>query len=334
MGRGPTLEYHKDMMEGYIKGTLTCLTADFIKNNVNNEFPLVLNIEPTNACNLSCYLCPRANDIRKVGFMDFDLFRKIIDECKTHRKLKMINFHKDGESLLHPRIYDMIKYAKLADVAEVLHINTNGTTLDEKNATDFLASGIDDVTVSIDAARKSTFKKIKGADLLEKVEANMKKLFSLKKRMALEKPFVRVKIMEFDDVSREEVDEFIERWKGIADDVQVTGVHNWSGAIKGLKVTDEVKRKRYPCVLLWYMLAVNWDGKVSACNVDWDMSALVGDLAKETLREIWNGKRLKELRSAELGGNHKLAKVCDECAVWAGGEDMTGWLKGKKEFYS
>jgi len=321
MGRGPTVEYHKDMMEGYVKGTLTCLSADYVKKNANTGFPLVLNIEPTNACNLSCYLCPRNKGRRKVGYMDFGLFKKIIDECKGHRKLKMINFHKDGESLLHPKIYEMIRYAADKKAAEILHINTNALTLNEDNCRRFLLSGIDDVTISIDAARPRTFYKIKGADLLAKVEANVETLMKTKQSLGLAKPFIRVKIMEFEDIESREIEEFICRWKGCVDDVQVTGVHNWSGAIEELKVTDEVRENRYPCVLLWYLLAVNWDGKVSACNVDWDLSAMVGSMEEETLHGIWNGEKIKGLRKAEIAGIHDLAEVCKKCVVWAGGED-------------
>ena len=163
MGRGPSTEYHKDMMEGYVKGSLTCLNAEYIRKNASIDFPLVLNIEPTNACNLKCYLCPRSSNVRQVGYMDFEFYKQIIDECKRHKKLKMINFHKDGESTLHPRICDMIKYAKQADVAEAFHINTNGVLLEKGLASDFLLSGISDVTISVDAAREETFKNIKGA---------------------------------------------------------------------------------------------------------------------------------------------------------------------------
>jgi len=334
MGRGPTVAYHKEMIEGYVTGTLTCLSAAYLKKRVSADFPLVLNIEPTNACNLNCYLCPRTKAPRKVGYMDFSLYERIISECAAHKKLKMINFHKDGEPLIHPRIFEMIRFAARKDVAEVLHLNTNGLFLDEPSSREFLGSGIDDVTVSVDASRRETFKKIKGADLLEKVEENVERLFRLKRELRLERPFIRVKIMEYEDTRGPEIKEFISRWKGIADDVQVTGVHNWSGAIDGLKVTDEVREKRYPCVLLWYMLAVNWDGRVSACNVDWDLSAAVGDLKEKTLGEIWNGTQIKRLRKAELAGRHDSAGVCRDCVVWAGGEDMTDWLGQKKEFYT
>lgn len=333
MGRGPTKKYHKEMMEGYIKGTLTCLSASFIKSNINMDFPLVLNIEPTNECNLRCYLCPRLKSKRDVGYMNFRLFTEIINECKQYRKLKMINFHKDGESLLHPKIFDMIRYAADSRVAQVLHINTNAVELDKKSAEAFVLSGIDDVTMSVDAARRETFSKLKGFDLLETVESNIRYILEFKRKKHFKKPFIRVKIMEFDKLSREEINEFIVRWRNIADDVQVTGVHNWSGAIKGLKVTDEIKPKRIPCVLLWYLLAINWDGKVSACNVDWNLSAVVGDMKDDSLHDIWNGEPIKRLRKAELWNNHDEAEVCRKCVVWASGDDLSDYFHQRSEFY-
>ena len=69
--------------------------------------------------------------------------------------------------------------------------------------------------------------------------------------------------MEFADVDKEEINLFREKWQGVADEVQVTGVHSWSGEINGLEVTDEQSVERYPCALLWYMLAINSNGKVA-----------------------------------------------------------------------
>ena len=49
------------------------------------KFPLSLTIEPTNACNLKCKICPNQSpacpDNWKKGFMDFALFKNIMDEC-------------------------------------------------------------------------------------------------------------------------------------------------------------------------------------------------------------------------------------------------------------
>ncbi len=338
MGRGPTQEYHQEMNGFYVTGTLTCLKPGVIEKRVNTEFPLVLNIEPTNDCNLQCCFCPRERAAAKHGihYMNWDLYRSIIDQAtdqvKKHGKLIMLNLHKDGEPLMHPRLPDMIQYAKERDVFHSIHFNTNGLLLGSERAKAVLRAGIDDITISVDAARKETFTRFKGLNVLDKIEANIRQFFNWRDELGA-KTFIRVKIMEFEDIEQDEIQEFIERWQPIADQVQVTGVHSWSGAIEGLDVTDEQSRERFPCALLWYMLAVNADGMVSVCNVDWDRSGVVGDACERSLREIWNGQKLKEIRKAQLEGCWDKPKVCKECVVGVSVGNMREYFRARSEFW-
>ena len=48
---------------------------------------------------------------------------------------------------------------------------------------------------------------------------------------------IRVKIMEFDQICNDEIEAFHNKWEGKADQVQVTGVHDWSGAVRNLTIT-------------------------------------------------------------------------------------------------
>ena len=48
------------------------------------EFPRKIQIEPTNICNARCVMCPLKDMKRKTGYMDFELYRKIIDETSIH----------------------------------------------------------------------------------------------------------------------------------------------------------------------------------------------------------------------------------------------------------
>ena len=150
----------------------------------------------------------------------------------------MLNLHKDGESFLHPRFFDMVRYAKKKDVAKTIHMNTNAVCWTDRVIDELLDSGIDDITVSLDAARPETFKKHKGVDRLEKIEKKVRRFFEKRDKLGLIRPFVRVKIMEFEEITKEEIKEFFDKWKDAADAVQVTGIHSWSGAIKDIKVTD------------------------------------------------------------------------------------------------
>ncbi|TAM37195.1 radical SAM protein [bacterium] len=333
MGRGPTKKYHKALNADYVKGTLTCLKASTIKRVINNDFPNVLNIEPTNRCNLKCVYCPRTRASKGVGLMDWKLYTRIIDEASKYKKLLMLNFHKDGESFLHPRFLEMVRYAKKKNVAKTIHINTNALSWTDKLMDEIIDSGIDDITVSIDAARATTFKKHKGVNCLSKVERNVRLLLEKRDKRGLHKPFIRVKIMEFAEVSKDEIAEFFARWEGIADFVQVTGIHSWGGAIKNVKVTDENSQSRYPCVIMWYALVINWNGEATVCSVDWNTEIKVGDAKKNTLHEIWNSKAIKDVRRYQIEKEYDNHKICRDCVVWVSIGDLTSWLTKKSEFY-
>ncbi len=333
MGRGPTTDYHRTIHEDYVEGTLTCLKPATIQRVINTKFPNVLNIEPTNRCNLQCVYCPRARAAKGIGTMDWELYTRIIDEAATHEKLLMLNLHKDGESFLHPRFIDMIRYARRKDVAKTIHVNTNAMCWNDNVIDELLDSGIDDITVSLDAARRETYKKHKGLDCLETVEHNVLRFFEKRKRRGLTHPFVRVKIMEFEEITREEIQDFFEKWQGVADMVQVTGIHSWSGAIKHLAVTDEHSAARYPCVIMWYALAINWNGEVTVCSVDWQTEINVGDATRQTLHQIWNSREIKAARKAQLEKHYDIYPVCKDCVVWVSTGDLTDWLAQKKEFY-
>jgi radical SAM protein with 4Fe4S-binding SPASM domain len=160
------------------------------------------------------------------------------------------------------------------------------------------------------------------------------RFFEKRSTVAQTRPFVRVKIMEFDDISREEVAEFHAKWAGVADMVQVTGIHNWSGEIDGVRVTDESSRVRYPCAIMWYALVVNWNGEVTVCSVDWNTQIRVGNVKERTLHAIWNSPEIKEARRSQVDGRFDKYSVCRDCVVWVSVGNMGDWFSENKQFIS
>lgn len=332
MGRGPTKEHYRVMNENYVEGTLTCLKPEVIKKRISDSFPLVLNIEPTNACNAKCYYCPRDKMIQSQGinFLSLEDFQMIIDQISPN-KLIMLNLHKDGEPLLHKELPEMVGYAKQNDAADIIHLNTNGILINSKCGRGIVEKEIDDITISVDAASEETYRKLKNIRGLQELEDNIKRIIDFRDKIN-SSTRIRVKIMEFGEVGMDEINHFHEKWDNVADEVQVTGVHNWSGAIDDLKITDEQSAERYPCVLLWYMLAVNSNSKVSVCNVDWDYSGVVGDCSNDSIKDIWNGEKIKRIRKSHLDGIWNQPPVCLECVVWVSVGNMWEYLKTRKEF--
>lgn len=332
MGAGPTEKYHQVLNDYFVMGSLTCLKPEVLQEKLSADFPLMLNIEPTNACNARCWYCPREITAEKHGvhFMDKDLYRHIVDQIPPHH-LIMINYHKDGEPLLNRDLPWMVGYAKEKEAAEILHLNTNGILLSGLTAKGILEQGIDDITVSIDAARESTYQELKRIKGLDRVERGVRDILEYRDRIGASTR-IRVKLIEFDAISMDEIEEFRMRWEGLADQVQVMGSHSWGGAIDGIKVTDASSPVRYSCALLWYLMAINASGTVSKCNYDWNYSGLLGDARTQPLKEIWQGQKAKACRKAHLDGRWDFNEVCKTCVAWVPFTQTEDILKDRDDF--
>ena len=93
-------------------------------------WPTHLQVEPEAHCNLNCPVCPVTTGLgRPIGRMDFNLFKKLIDEISEY--VFLILLWDWGEPFLNPSVYDMISYAKLKGIKLVS--STNGHLLNKKN---------------------------------------------------------------------------------------------------------------------------------------------------------------------------------------------------------
>jgi hypothetical protein len=60
-------------------------------------------------------------------------------------------------------------------------------------------------------------------------------------------------------------------------------------------------------------MAVNSDGGVSLCFLDWAHKLIIGDVADETLKAIWDGGPLRQHRVAHLTMHRSANPVCAAC---------------------
>ena len=67
------------------------------------------------------------------------------------------------------------------------------------------------------------------------------------------------------------------------------------------------------CPYVFYSIAVNSDGTVSLCFLDWHRKLVIGDAAKENIVDIWKGEKLKEYQKMFLRGERKQHSICTEC---------------------
>ena len=108
------------------------VTLDAYRNSIvsGGFFPVYYGIEVTRLCNYACIMCPNFQfSNNNKGHMDIELFKKIIKDISPYAEI--IKLHLVGEPLLHPRIIQMIKFARMNTGAQ-LHLSTNASLLSGK----------------------------------------------------------------------------------------------------------------------------------------------------------------------------------------------------------
>jgi radical SAM protein with 4Fe4S-binding SPASM domain len=272
--------------------------------------PTRLWIEPTSVCNLRCVMCPN-KDLTKAqkGFMDFALFRKIVDEAKGFA-FDVHLLHR-GESLLHPEFFEMVKYAHEAGLITRFH--TNGTLLDEDKSRRLIASGLDQFAFSFDGFDAETYERTRVNAEFEKTVGNIVRFLEIKKELGARKPVTLIEFIDMpglrESAARSRAS-FEARFKGLPlDRIVVKEYHNWAGDAGRIE-----RREKYsPCTFLWHALIVFWDGSVLPCTQDFFGYYTLGNVRDASIAEIWNNDKMIALREKILKGDVGDLETCGQC---------------------
>lgn len=277
--------------------------------------PFLLRIENTNVCNSKCLMCPHSTMKRKQGYMDKDLYEKIINEA-SELGIDFITIHNFGEPLLDKNFIWRVEYAKQKGIKRIT-TNTNAQVMDEKLSLQLIKSGLDTVFVSLDAASEPVYNKIRIGLNYKKVVNNIKMIIKLKKEMKSDTPEVVVDFLE-SDLNRHEKQLFINNWNDLADKVCISKMHDWNSKKHEMAKFDYdnyISFSQAPCRLPFTDLSINWTGKVSICCQDVEEKFIVGDCNKQTIKEIWNGHKLNLIRKNLLDFNLKQLPLCNKCKL-------------------
>jgi pyruvate-formate lyase-activating enzyme len=300
--------------------------------------PESMHIDPANACNFRCAFCPTGDQQlltsvgRPAGIMDFDLFTRIIDDLtlmvrRSGRKLWTLHLYKDGEPLLNRRFLEMAAYAKRARVADIVATTTNASLLTEDVSRKLVTSGCDQIRISVIHVGSDRYRELtRTYSDYERILSNVAFLYDEKKRR---RPSLRVLVKINDTgLTEEERAKFRNDFGPISDELRIDSLMGWSLSdtkdfTLGVPVSSGMDgvsplRERQVCPEPFSRLAVNFDGQVSVCCVDWSFGTIVGDLRRESLADVWNGERLRRFRLAHLEGRRGEIPACANCQYMTG----------------
>jgi len=235
-----------------------------------------VEIETINKCNGTCTFCPvnRNADPRPLARMSEDVFYKIIDNLVRLNYVGQVGYYSNNEPLMDNRIYDFIKYG-VSKLPNVNHfLFTNGTLLD-----------CDKFQLLIDSGLNALY--IDNYNDKYKLNHNIRKVYDRYKneKFSLDcRIFMRLN------------DEVLSNRAGSAPNKR-----------KNVKPFDA------PCNLPFTQLIIRADCGVSLCCNDALGKVTLGNVAEQTLEEIWYGQKhfdiLESMRKNVRGG------ICSECDI-------------------
>jgi radical SAM protein with 4Fe4S-binding SPASM domain len=152
------------------------------------NLPQFVQIEPVGQCNLACRMCPVVYRKEKPpAFMSFDTFCGLLDQFPDVKELHLQGL---GEPLLHPRFFDMVRYAAQRGIE--VSTNTNLTALSPRRAEECVKSGLARLHVSLDAAEAQAYEYIRVGARFSQVLRNLGWLSAARERLQAALPEIRL----------------------------------------------------------------------------------------------------------------------------------------------
>ncbi len=280
------------------------------------KFPRIIQIQTIAACNANCIFCPHGktkNPLPK-GRMDWDLYKKIIDECTKYRMWR-ISPYLMNEPLMDPEIGERIRYiSSKKRFPTYTKINTNASLLTEEVARDLIDSGLDILTCSVHGIVKEKYEQTMVGLSLEKVLYNIDRFLELKKKMRKKKPELRVTMVRT-KLIEPDVDKIREYWRKRGVRVSIRPMSNRvNPKVARLNINARPLEPFDWCVRMMQQAYVNVRGELLLCCNDWEQTTILGDLRYQSLYEAWNSEKYMDVRRRFLAGKWK-GLLCAACRM-------------------
>lgn len=302
-------------LETYIKNSLEMYC--FLENPKPfvPYLPSNVYIEPTNACNLECAFCARHILSRKLGYMSLADFKMIINKFVAASFQPPLTITGNGEPLLNKAIFSMIKYAKEKNLN--ISLISNSTFLTESNIIKLIASGLDRYQTMFDSLNKEAYEKIRYKSNYEKTKQRL--INFIEKNEQVGHPiFMSLGLV------KTSINKDIEKTKSFWESFPIDNF--LISPLLSLQADSRLYEESVKdidmsvykiCVVPFTDMSISYNGDVVLCPIDFNNVYVVGNVFKEELQEIWNGKHAQKLRKALLDNNltyfSEIRHDCDKC---------------------
>lgn len=310
-------------------------------------YPKEIEVEITTRCHLRCIICENTywkDQSYKKQDLSFEQFKFI---CEQFPDLRFINVTGEGTCFLNREFFKMLEYLRSRGVYTIFVESFD--MFDEEKAKRAVELHVERIEVSLDAATKETYEKIKVGARWDRTIENLKKLRSIKKEMKTPFPFIFFRYI-INKLNLYEMVDFLELMNEL--DMNLGKRKNVEFA--GLLVFDEIKELDVEEIPFSIVQKVKKKAKELNINVAWshtkncflgmkmcakwlqpyimiggdvilDCALLMannrdylrenrlGNVFEEHFRTIWNSERYKKVRTSVDRKSGPISILCKGC---------------------
>ena len=282
------------------------------ENFTVESFPLHLDIESAAACNLRCPFCATTTQNwgkGTSGTMPWELYTRIIDEG-AREGLSSVKLSFRGEPTLHPKLPDMVAYAKEKGILDI-YFNTNATRLNEVLVHRLIDAGLPRISISFEGITREQYENYRVGAHFDQVVDNVRKLKTIRDARGEGIPQIRVQTLMLPELEPR-FSRYVDFWKPHADEVAFLDMRHESPQDNHRgKVSD------WACPFLWQRMTILWDGTLLPCLMhgvsDFSLLAL-GNVQERSIRSLWLSAQTEGIRQLHQQGRAHELEACDRCS--------------------
>jgi len=295
----------------------------YIENHIGDTiqnltlFPKFFLLETVNFCNANCIMCGIDFKKKTKQTISDALFKKVINEISDYKDhVEKVMLYLDGEPLLDKCLVERIQYTKKKGI-KIVNIASNASKLDQETSKNLISAGLDEIYITIDSTKKEVYEKIRRGLNFDTVKENVLNFINIRNQLN-SKLKIRIQMIK-QPLNFEEAEIFQNYWfeiLGLNDQVVIQKSHNWASKVEVMKYGDESDVNKIPCIALWGTFVMHVDGEVPLCCMDSKTNIKIGDINKNSIKDIWKGRKINAIRKKHLENERADIPLCNGCTLW------------------
>ncbi len=304
--------------------------------------PVVYNIETTNACNMTCKMCPRTTMmIRPIESLDMDTFTRLVEQiepfsdrqwCRwmnfveqnykiarddvseNHFFLyvipKVIVLHGYGDPLLDRRMPERIRLLREKNIPS--YFSCNPANIDIDRTIEMFENGLGYVKYSIESVDDASHKQIRGkASNFTDSYMKILRLLYLKEKYRYGTTIVITMLDLGRPNQKEEFEQLKDAFKN-SDTYVYLKSQDQKWYQNAERKTQSIHWIEF-CQFPWSSMTIKSNGEAAQCVEDFNNEIILGDAGSESLFDIWNGEKYRKFRKDHfnLTTGIKCTEQCD-----------------------